>query len=308
MKKATTRVLLIEDNPRDIQLVMDCLHEPGEGGFRIETVECVSDALPLLGQKGYSVILLDLCEAKGRGIETIKEVWKATTEVPIVALTDTSDEALGLRAVQLGAQDYLAKGEMDGPMLTRSLRHAIERSRLQTELLGQSLTDGLTGLSNRRGFMTLANQQIKLSKRMQREMILLYVDLDHLKRINDALGHQVGDLALIETATLLKETFRESDVMARVGGDEFAVLAVAAPSPSAQVLVARLRKNVVLRNAKKNRLYDLSLSVGFTRYDPASPLPLDVLLARADESMCEQKRSKEAGLPPEESTGEWTAG
>ncbi len=290
------KVLLVEDNPGDARLIEELLKEAAAGEFGLHCVGRISEAMRSLAEGDYSAVLLDLSLPDSAGLETVQRLCRAAKEVPIVVLTGMDDESLALEAVQQGAQDYLVKGRLEAPHLLRSIRHAIERSRVRTELLSQSLTDGLTGLSNRRGFMTLANQQIVLANRTQRGMILLYIDLDNLKRINDTLGHQVGDLALIETAGVLRESFRMSDIMGRVGGDEFAVLAIEAPAPSAQLLVGRLKRNILARNSQKNRLYDLSLSVGSSRYDPASPSPIDVLMARADAAMYMVKRDKRRHL------------
>ncbi len=158
------------------------------------------------------------------------------------------------------------------------------------ELRNQALVDELTGLCNRRGFMFLAQQQLKLANRNKTGMLLLFADVNNLKWINDTLGHQKGDLALIETANILKETFREPDIIARMGGDEFGVLAIGSRRDSAEMLISRLQKNLDSHNAKGKRRYKLSLSMGIARYDPECPCSIDELLARADTLMYEQKR------------------
>jgi two-component system cell cycle response regulator len=173
-----------------------------------------------------------------------------------------------------------------------NLRDITELVRLREELRTMALIDDLTGLNNRRGFSTLGQQQVKLADRAQRGMFLLFSDLDNLKWINDTLGHHEGDQALIETANILRETFRQSDVIARVGGDEFAVLAVEAYEDSGDILTARLQERLRTHNAQKNRRYKLSISVGLDYYDPTCPCSIDELLDRADRSMYEQKQKK----------------
>jgi diguanylate cyclase (GGDEF)-like protein len=160
------------------------------------------------------------------------------------------------------------------------------------ELRAMSLIDELTGLNNRRGFLFLAQQHMKIANRTKRGMLVLYADLDRMKEINDRLGHREGDQALIDTAAVLKESFREADIIARIGGDEFAVIAIEAGKDSAEILEARLRDNFDARNARGDRRYTLAISVGIARYDPDSPCSLDELLARADASMYEQKHGK----------------
>jgi len=165
-----------------------------------------------------------------------------------------------------------------------------ERKRAEELLRGLSLTDDLTGLYNRRGFLLLAQQQLKLAHRMKEGLLLLFGDLDSLKTINDTLGHAQGDLALVDIATVLKETCRESDIVARLGGDEFAVLAQDAAEVSAHSLLTRVEKNLEAHNARGDRGYKLAFSLGSARYDPETPCTVTDLLAQADDSMYQQKQ------------------
>ncbi len=158
------------------------------------------------------------------------------------------------------------------------------------------LVDELTGLYNRRGFLTLSRQQLKMADMTKRGALLLFADFDHLKRINDALGHPEGDMALIEVANVLKETFRESDIIARIGGDEFAILAIGARHDTAEILTTHLQENLEARNARGGRRYKVSLCVGVARYDPEHPCSIDELLAQADKSMYEQKEGNQKRL------------
>ncbi len=166
------------------------------------------------------------------------------------------------------------------------------RKRMEKTLRALALVDDLTNLYNRRGFLALAEQQLKAAHRAKRRMILLFADFDGLKQINDAFGHSGGDRALIETANVLRETFRESDIIARIGGDEFVVLAVETDSVGPEVLVARLQGCLKTGNARVGHLYELSLSVGIAHYDPENPCSIDELLARADRAMYEKKRGE----------------
>jgi diguanylate cyclase (GGDEF)-like protein/PAS domain S-box-containing protein len=165
-----------------------------------------------------------------------------------------------------------------------------ERVRMEETLRALALIDDLTSLYNRRGFSTLGQQQLKAANRTKRRMVLLFADLDGLKQINDAFGHPEGDRALIEVANALRETFRESDIVARIGGDEFVVLAIETNGSPAEVLATRLQEDLKARNAREDRHYKLSLSMGLARYDPEHPCSIDELLAQADRAMYEQKR------------------
>ncbi len=170
-----------------------------------------------------------------------------------------------------------------------------ERVRMEETLRALALIDDLTSLYNRRGFVTLGQQQLKAASRTKRRMVLLFADFDGLKLINDAFGHSEGDRALIETADALRETFRESDIIARIGGDEFVVLAIETNGSPAEVLAIRFQENLKARNVRENRHYRLSLSVGLARYDPEHPCSIDELLTQADRAMYEQKRDDTSG-------------
>jgi len=182
-------------------------------------------------------------------------------------------------------------GEAQAVVLVIS-RDITERMQRQEELRALSWEDPLTRINNRRGFSHLAEQQLKVANRTGSTMLLFFADVDQMKWINDNLGHKTGDLALIETANVLKEAFRESDIVGRVGGDEFAVLAIQARSNEADEILARLQRRLDARNAQGDRRYSLSLSVGIACYDPRNPLPLDELMARSDALMYERKRNK----------------
>ena len=171
-----------------------------------------------------------------------------------------------------------------------------DRKRMEAEILALSITDQLTGLHNRRGFLSLAEQQFKLALRDKCGMLLFYADLDGLKWMNDTLGHDVGDSAIIEAATVLKETFRASDIVARLGGDEYAALAVHISKANSKILTARLQSLITRRNRRKNRRYRLSISVGCSYYDPEHPCSIEELMAAADKLMYEDKQKKKGLL------------
>jgi diguanylate cyclase (GGDEF)-like protein len=168
-----------------------------------------------------------------------------------------------------------------------------ERKHLEQQLHTMSFTDELTGLYNRRGFITLSEQQLKIAERTKKDMLLFFADLDRMKRINDTLGHQEGDKALIEITTILKEVFRESDIIGRIGGDEFAILAIDTTDETRDVLTMRLYNTLDNYNRPEGRNYQISLSIGIAHYNPETPSTLDELMAQADTLMYEEKRDKQ---------------
>ena len=175
-----------------------------------------------------------------------------------------------------------------------SFAHDItERKRMEEEIREMSFRDQMTELYNRRGFITMAQQQLRAANRTQRPMLLTFIDCDGLKWINDTFGHEEGDRALIDTAHVLRQTFREADIVARLGGDEFAVLSIdAAEDRHPEELLKRLARNILAFNATAARRYTLAMSWGTVAYDPHTPLSLDELMSAADELMYAQKKEK----------------
>src|SRR5262249_11087705 len=144
-----------------------------------------------------------------------------------------------------------------------------ERKRAEAALQSLSLVDELTGLYNRRGFLAVTDQHLAAIRRNGKIPVILYADLDGLKEINDSLGHHEGDGALVKAAEIFKETFRSSDIVARLGGDEFVVLASVGSEESAESLAIRLQSKFDAANARRNRSYNLSISVGVAQFDDA---------------------------------------
>src|SRR5512135_628953 len=175
--------------------------------------------------------------------------------------------------------------------LQRTVLCAVKQSLLDRELRSLALTDDLTGFYNRRAFLALATQQLRVAIRKSQGLLLFFADVDYLKEINDTWGHREGDLALVRAADALEQTFRNSDILARLGGDEFAVLALDASSQYEDVILRRLEKKLKASNAGESR-YELSLSVGAARFDPKNPVLLGELLTQADQSMYGQKRDR----------------
>lgn len=209
-----------------------------------------------------------------------------------------------LRDVRAGSNTALLDGAESGvirDLLRRALKCATKQYVVQTELSNLALKDELTGLYNRRGFLALADRQLKLAHRSDRSLLLFFMDLDGLKEINDVFGHTEGDAALTWTAEALKATFRDSDVVARFGGDEFAALAIAASGQSEASIRERLTE-YLNSQSRKDTHHKFSLSLGTARFDPWNPVSIRELIAEADRAMYEQKRRRSA-LPLSEGPG-----
>ena len=182
---------------------------------------------------------------------------------------------------------------LNSQRIERDLQVAIDQRKKSEEALETlSLKDDLTGLYNRRGFFLLAEQGLKAAQRMGKEMLLIFGDLDNLKGINDTFGHKEGDQALVDTSEILKETFRESDIIARIGGDEFVVLAMNSLEASAEKLINRFKQVLKDHHFKAERPHKISMSLGIACFDPLNPCSTDALLAQADKFMYENKQKR----------------
>jgi len=161
------------------------------------------------------------------------------------------------------------------------------------KLRSLSLQDELTGLLNRRGFFTLAEQQFKLAKRLKKKVVLHSGDMDNLKWINDTLGHKEGDSAIIGAARIIRESFRQSDIIARIGGDEFVMLQLEEIDGDPDIVTARLQSAIDQYNSKGNSNYKILISIGTISCGPEDQTPIAELLEKADKAMYEHKRSKQ---------------
>jgi diguanylate cyclase (GGDEF)-like protein len=211
--------------------------------------------------------------------------------IPIVYLTAHADESTLRRAKITQPLGYVVK-PFDERGLHAAVELALHRHRTQSTLRTLALVDELTGLYNRRGFLTLARQHVKFAQRTKKGFWVILFDVDRLKEINDLFGHREGDAALVSTAEILRKTFRESDVIARMSGDEFAVLAIHADDDGIASIATRLQENVDQHNRRGTSGYQLALSLGAIQFDPVRGPSFADLLIKADEALYEHKRSK----------------
>lgn len=217
-------ILLVEDNPGDVRLVEELLRAAWVVAGSINHVSSVEDAIGRVAEDVPACILLDLSLPDAQGLGTLERVRDAHPSVPIVVLTGTDDEAQAVQAVQEGAQDYLIKGQVDGHLLGRAIRYAIERKFAEVQLSHQALHDPLTGLANRALLMERLAQALARTERRPSSVAVLFLDIDRFKTINDNFGHEVGDSVLACIGDRLRKALRPEDMASRFGGDEFVVL------------------------------------------------------------------------------------
>jgi len=167
-----------------------------------------------------------------------------------------------------------------------------ELEKANDRLRNLSLTDALTGLNNRRGFMILATGLLKFARRAAYSVCLLYIDLDSLKYINDTFGHAAGDAAIMQFSRILTDTFRDSDVIGRLGGDEFVAMIADATESDLASIQNYLQSNVDIYNLQCDPGQALSFSLGVIRVEPDSTITMEELLSEADAAMYKHKISR----------------
>jgi len=200
-------------------------------------------------------------------------------------------EALGLKVTGGTLPLEISISSVDGGGLVQVVRDIAERKKHEETLRNSSLKDDLTGLFNRRGLLKQAAPYFDFARRQKEKLLLLFIDLDGMKRINDEFGHNEGDNALIQTAAILNRSFRSSDIIARLGGDEFTVL-VTDLNANKEEAITRLNENLKAYNATETRGHKLAFSIGVATLEPERMTCFEELLEQADQAMYEQKRMK----------------
>ncbi len=294
MSGTSLTILLVEDNPGDIRLVRELLAADQSESFTLVTADRQETALAILDNHDITAILLDIELPDSSGLNTLLKIHANAPGIPIVVLSSIADEGLAVRSVQQGAQDFLVKGYVDAHQLTRSLRYAIERKRTEERLNHLAHYDSLTGLSNRKHFYDTLKNSIALARRHETKLALLLLDLNGFKSINDTLGHYVGDLLLQGVALRLRECMRETDCVARVGGDEFTLILTDIydeedAATAASKIIDAVRPPFLI----DGRSLDIGVSVGISIY-PTDTDHIESLVRNADVAMYQAKA--ETGL------------
>ena len=282
------KILLIEDNKVDIQTITNFIEKSKRLNAQIKTVDSIKKAKTIMFYEPIDIILIDI-NVQGMKFDEFYDAFdQDNLSIPYIVITDERDEDIGIEAVKKGAQDYLVRSEISERILRRAIIYSLERHDILDSLYRATIVDELTGLYNRRGLYTLGNQQVELAKRHDDDIFIFYLDLDGMKKINDTLGHEFGDKALIETSNIMHKSFRTTDILSRLGGDEFVVVAVKAQHEFIPIITQRVKDYIKKQNAS-NKKYQISISIGVSKIDLESKSPLDDAIHDADKKMYQSK-------------------
>lgn len=260
----------------------------GDARFVITLVRTVPDVI----EEEPDLILLAVDSTRERGEELAATLHARGVNSAIVLLSPEASAEHALAAIAAGADDVVVTGGQSLESLGTQLLLAHARRRREQQLGKLVFIDSLTGLRNHRAFAIEGDQQLALTQRTGLPLVLLVLDIDDLKDINDTHGHRVGDKALIDTAVVLRQTFRRSDLLARIGGDEFAAILRSPPYPSAAAAKTRVHQALAEFNRTNPRPYHLRASVGTATAPPSECPPLADLIEQADNAMYEEKRRR----------------
>ncbi len=289
MKPFHYKVLVVDDEEPVKRLIVTLLSQKGH--------QCIAagsglEALEKIEKNKFDAVVADIVMPEMDGLTLTRELSKHDQSPPVMIMTGHADEYSAEDAIALGAREFINKPFSIAEFIIRFYK-MMHDHRGEEALLALSLTDELTGLYNRRRFFVLTDQCLKVAVRTKKRPLLLFIDMDNLKWINDHYGHNEGDQALIGLADILKQTFRESDIIARIGGDEFVVL-LESTDENSETTITRLHENVRDYNAQRSK-YTLSISLGTAQFDPEYPISIDELLSKADALMYAQKRRRWRG-------------
>jgi len=307
------KILIAEDDPVSRRVLEVNLRR---WGYEIvATVNGQEAYLALQAENAPRLAILDWMMPGLSGVEVCRQLRQTahTKNIYIILLTGMNGKENIVAGLEAGADDYLSKpfdshelrvrvqagariAELQNNLAQRVLEleaAIIERKKVEEQLRDLTLTDELTSLSNHRGFFTLAARHMKFARRSAEPSLLIYADMDGLKQINDTHGHSEGSRAISQMADVLRRTFRETDIVGRIGGDEFAVLCPNFSPCDTEVITARLERNLHSCNTESGCGYSLSLSVGVVCVPHDTEATIQELIDQADAAMYQHKRSKQ---------------
>jgi diguanylate cyclase (GGDEF)-like protein len=281
-------VLLLEDSATDALLIEHSLQTLG--GYETTHVTRLADAVRLLHEGGFDTVITDLSLPDARGLGAVIKIRDAAPDATLLVCSSVADDAMALRVIELGAQDFIVKGSLDTEALSRAIRFARVRRQAELRLARLAHRDPLTDLPNRAAFAEGLNRALAQARRHGTKLGVMYIDLDGFKAVNDVHGHDAGDALLQEVGARIRGCVREYDVVARLGGDEFAVLTATPSDGSLEVAAERIARGLALPFELDVGEVQVTASIGIAGF-PDSASAATELLKLADDAMYRAKRA-----------------
>ncbi len=286
---AAPSILLVEDDEDDYVLARDLLSEIFGPALKLDWAESWDAGLAALHKGTHDICIADYRLGDRNGLELVREAATLGCAAPIILLTGQDNREIDLAAVKAGATDYLVKGQITAPLLDRAIRYAIERKKVEQQLVTLAQYDSLTGLANRTLFHARLVDAVAQAKRTGQLVAVLLLDLDNFKDVNDTLGHPAGDMLLTLVSKRLTACARETDTVARLGGDEFAVIATNVTHGDGAAALARKLIDVLAAPFTLNgQEVFTATSIGITLF-PLDGKEPDQLLKNADMALYQAK-------------------
>lgn len=285
METETINILLVES---DATLAARLLETLGDcHPFRVEVVHArsLAEAVKPAEAGNFDMIFANLELEDSNGFHTVERLARLKGAPPVVAMVSEAHEMAGYEAINRGATDFIVTSQAGSRLLSRVLRYNLERGRMQETLRSFALIDDLTGFYNLNGFSTLVEYQMRLARRTLKRAFLARIQLANFGEIRDSFGDREAETALKATAEMLRVTFRATDVLARIGSDEFACYVYDVAGGTTQTIVSRLKRNVETFNKLCQGPYSLDVRIGITRIYADDSVPVEELLQQAAESM-----------------------
>lgn len=293
------RILLIDDDQVDRKIISRYLKGSGID-VDLEESSDPAQAADLIKHNRYDCVLMDFRFPGGTAFDFFGELLAKPCSLrpPVVLLTGQGDERVAAESITRGAQEYMSKKELGQMTIRRAVESACEKAKVQRkleqhdqELARMSYFDMLTGLPNRRLFFERLDQTIAEAERTDRNFILLMLDLDLFKTVNDSLGHAAGDQLLVQISQRISSLMRDSDMFARIAGDEFAVLLPTTDNLEGGVAVAeKIAEQLAQSFMVGDHIIDISASFGLVLF-PAHGSHGEELFGNADIAMYDSKRN-----------------
>ena len=290
LPRDTLNLLLVEDNEDDWLLTRSMLGKIRDGKqYNLEWVSTYDAALQAISEKPFDACLVDLQLGDRDGLDLIRQASEIKHYLPFILLTGRDDHLIDEAAMASGVADYLVKNQVTAALLERAIRYGVEHKRIEERLTILADFDPLTRLANRSQFQRKLKQELAVSQRTGRSLVIMFLDLDHFKQINDNIGHTVGDHLLKKVAARLQDCCRETDTVARLGGDEFAIVA---PHFNDQLAVGAVAEKIIEALSQPfdidGHTVHTGVSIGITVF-PSDEDNMERLLANADMAMYRAK-------------------